>query len=143
MGPGTTYRSLAIVAVAGSVGLGLLLLGIAWQTLQQRLLFVADSWPIRANVVALQPLGDDMGRADPVVSFTTFKGEQVRIRLPGEDLSPGSTVNLLYDEDEPETVLINDYWHLWFTPWAFGVAGASLTLIPAVAIVWVGRRKRL
>ena len=143
MGFRLSAKTLATVAVVGSVCLGLALLTVAWHTFQQRNLFLENAWPIRAHVVALQPIGGDLSHTDPVVSFTTFQGDRIRIRLPGADLSPGTTVNLLYDEEKPENVRINDYWHLWSETWAFGVAGGLLTFVPLVAIAWGGRRKRL
>lgn len=143
MGSCSSSRLLATVAVAGSVGLGLALLVLSWQSAHDRLLFIEDSWPIRANVVALELLGDDPNHTVPIISFTTFKGIQVRVPLSGADRSPGTTVNLLYDEDNPENFLINEYWHLWFAPWAFGVAGGLLTFIPPLAVLWGERRKRL
>ena len=143
MGCCSSSRLLATVAVVGSVCLGLALLVLSWQAAQDRLLFIADSWPIRANVVALELVDDDPNHTVPIISFTTFKGVPVRVPLPEADLSPGTTVNLLYDEDDPENFLINEYWHLWFAPWAFGLAGGLLTFVPPVAALWGERRKRL
>lgn len=143
MGFRLSAKTLATVAVVGSVCLGLALLTVARRTFQQQNHFLEYAWPVRADVVALQPIGRNSSHADPVVSFTTFHGDRIRIRLPGADLSLGTTVNLLYDEEEPENVRINDYWHLWSETWAFGVAGGLLTFVPLVAIAWGGRGKRL
>jgi hypothetical protein len=65
----------------------------------------------------------------------------VRVALPGLNLSPGDSVDLLYHEELPETVRVNDAWTLWFEPYAFGVAGALLAIVPLLALVG-GRRQR-
>lgn len=130
-----SLKGLAAAAVLSSIALGLVLLGIAWSRGQEQLGFLQSAWPIRGQVVALEPAGGDLSRLDPIVHFTTIQGDEVRRPMPGLGLSPGSTVNLLYDATDPDSFRVNDYWDLWFEPWAFGVAGGLLVLVPLLAVV--------
>ncbi len=95
---------------------------------------------MRADVVALEPLGDALSDSVPIIRFTTMRGDQVVVAMPGADLSPGDSVNVLYDANRPETVRLNDDWGLWFEAWALALAGALLVVIPAAA--WLRERFR-
>ena len=138
---GSSSKKLAAAAVAGSCALGTLLLTVAWRDYQAQSEFLERSWPTRAEIVALEPAASDLSRGNPIASFTTMQGEPVRVALPGVDLSPGDSVNLLYDEDDPETVHVNDAWSLWFEVGAFAAAGALLTIVPLLALLSVGRQR--
>ena len=131
---GALWKSLAAGAVAGSCLLGAVLVVVAWRDYRARSLFLERAWPVRAEIVALEPVGSDLARSNPIAAFTTLQGVPVRVALPGVDLSPGESVNLLYDEERPETVRVNDAWHLWFGPCAFGVAGTLLAIVPLLAL---------
>jgi hypothetical protein len=139
--PGSSSKTLATAAVAGSCLLGAALLTIAWRDYQARSEFLERAWPTRAEIVALEPAGADLSRSNPIASFTTIQGVPVRVALPGLNLSPGDSVNLLYDEGLPEVVQVNDAWVLWFEPCAFGMAGALLAIVPLLALVG-DRRQR-
>ena len=139
---GFSSRRLATAAIAGSCSLGVVLVTIAWRDYQKQLLFLEDAWPIRAEIVALEPTGSDLDRSNPIAAFTTLQGVPVRVALPGLDLSPGDSVNLLYDEERPEIVRVNDPWVLWFEPCAFGVAGALLAIVPLLALAGGTRKHR-
>jgi hypothetical protein len=139
--PGSWARVLAAAAVGSSCLLGGALLTVAWRDYQARIRFLDGAWPTRAEIVALEPAGADLSRSNPVASFTTIQGVPVRVALPGLNLSPGDTVNLLYDAERPESVRVNDAWALWFEPCTFGVAGALLTVVPLVTLASVGRRR--
>lgn len=141
MPPGSSLKKLAAAAVAGSCLLGALLLTIAWRDYQAQWQFLEHAWPTRAEIVALEPVRSDLSRSNPIASFTTIQGAPVRVALPGLNLSPGDSVNLLYDEEFPEVVRVNDAWELWFEPCAFGVAGALLAIVPLLALAG-GRRQR-
>lgn len=138
---GSSAKKLAAAAVACSCLLGALLLTVAWRDYQAQSEFLEHAWPTRADIVALEPAGPDLSRSNPIASFTTIQGEPVRVALPGLDLSPGDSVNLLYDEEMPETVRINDAWALWFEPCAFAVAGALLAIVPLLALASAGRQR--
>ena len=129
-----------MAAVVVSCLLGGALLTIAWRDYRARVRFLDHAWPIRAEIVALEPVGLDPARMNPIAGFTTTQGDQVRVALPGLDLSPGDTVNLLYDAERPEDVQVNDAWALWFEPCAFSVAGALLVIVPLLTI-GVGRMR--
>jgi len=133
--PGSASKKLAAAAVAGSCLLGAALLTVAWRDYQARSAFLERAWPTRAEIVALEPVGSDLARSNPIAAFTTLQGVPVRVALPGLELSPGDSVNLLYDEQLPESVRVNDTWELWFEPYAFGVAGALLAIVPLLALV--------
>jgi hypothetical protein len=139
---GRSSKRLAAAAVAGSCLLGVVLVTIAWRDYQERSRFYERAWPTRAEIVALEPASPDLARSNPIAAFTTLQGVPVRVALPGLDLSPGDSVNLLYDEELPEIVRVNDSWDLWFEPCAFGIAGALLAIVPLLALVG-GRRQRL
>jgi hypothetical protein len=139
--PGVSSRTLAAAAVGGSLLLGAGLLTVAWRDYQAQLQFLERAWPTRAEIVALEPAGSDLSRSNPVASFTTIHGDPVRVALPGLDLTPGDSVNLLYDEEMPETVRVNSAWALWFEPCAFGIAGALLTIVPVLALACGGKRR--
>lgn len=132
---------LAAAAIVGSCLLGAALLTIAWRDYEARIQFIERAWPARAEIVALEPAGSDLSRSNPIASFTTMQGVPVRVTLPGLDLTPGDTVNLLYDPELPETVRVNDAWSLWFKPGAFGVAGALMTIVPLLTLASVGRQR--
>ncbi len=138
--PGSWSRVLAVAAVAGSCLLGTGLLIVAWRDYQARIRFLDDAWPTRAEIVALEPAGADFSRSNPVAGFTTIQGAPVRVTLPGLNLSPGDSVNLLYDAEQPENVRVNDPWALWFEPCAFGIAGALLAIVPLLTLAGIGRR---
>jgi hypothetical protein len=138
---GRSSKRLAAVAVAGSCLLGVVLVTIAWWDYRERSLFLERAWPTRGEIVALEPVGPNLARSNPIAAFTTLQGVPVRVALPGLDLSLGDSVNLLYDEELPEIVRVNDAWDLWFEPYAFGVAGALLAIVPLLALVG-GRRQR-
>ena len=138
---GHSSKRLAAAAVAGSCLLGGVLVTIAWRDYRARSLFLERAWPTRAEIVALEPVGPDLAGSNPIAAFTTIQGVPVRAALPGVDLSPGDSVNLLYDEELPENVRVNDAWVLWFEPCAFGVAGALLAIVPLLALVGGGRRQ--
>ena len=139
--PGSSSKKLAAAAVAGSCLLGVGLLTVAWRDYEAQSRFLERAWPVRAEIVALEPVGSDLSRSNPIASFTSLQGVPVRVALPGLDLSPGDSVNLLYDEELPESVRVNDAWELWFEPYAFGIAGALLAIVPLLALVG-GRRQR-
>jgi hypothetical protein len=138
---GASSKMLAASAVAGSCLLGAALLAIAWRDYRAQSEFLERAWPIRAQIVALEPVGSDLSRSNPIASFTTIQGVPVRVALPGLDLSPGDSVNLLYDEGFPEIVRVNEAWALWFEPCAFGVAGALLAIVPLLALASGARRR--
>jgi hypothetical protein len=133
---------LAAAAVVGACLLGAVLLTIAWRDYQARIRFLDRAWPTRAEIVALEPAGSDLSRSNPIAGFTTMQGVPVRVALPGLNLSPGDSVNLLYDAELPEVVRVNDAWALWFEPCAFGVAGALLAIVPLLTLVGGGRQRR-
>ena len=139
--PGAPSKMLAAAAAAGSCLLGAVLLTIAWQDYQARTQFLERAWPTRAEIVALEPASSDLSRSNPIASFTTIRGVPVRVALPGLNLSPGDTINLLYDAELPEVVRVYDAWAMWFEPCAFGGAGALLTIVPLLALI-DGRRRR-
>lgn len=141
MNLGSASKKLAAAAVAGSCLLGAALLTVAWRDYQARSQFLERAWPTHAEIVALEPVNSDLTRSNPIAAFTTLQGVAVRVALPGLDLSPGDSVNLLYDEQLPENVRINDVWELWFEPYAFGIAGALLAVVPLLALVG-GRHER-
>jgi hypothetical protein len=134
MFPGSSSKKLAAAAVAGSCLLGGALVLTAWRDYRARLQFLERAWPTRAEIVALEPVGSDLSRSNPIASFTTIQGVPVRVALPGLDLSPGDSVNLLYDEELPEVVYVNNAWVLWSEPCALGVAGALLAIVPLLAL---------
>lgn len=138
---GPSSNRLAAAAVAGSCLLGVVLVTIAWRDYQARSLFLERAWPTRAEIVALEPVGPDLARSNPIAAFTTIQGVPVRVALPGLDLSPGDSVNLLYDEELPEIVRVNDAWVLWFEPCALGIAGALLAIVPLLALVGGSRQR--
>ena len=132
---GSSSKKLAAAAVAGSCLLGALLLTAAWRDYRAQSEFLEHAWPTRAEIVALEPVDSDLSRSNPIAAFTTMQGVPVRVALPGLDLSPGDSVNLLYDEELPEIVRVNDAWVLWFEPCALGIAGALLAIVPLLALV--------
>ena len=138
---GSSSKKLAAAAVAGSCLLGALLLYVAWRDYQAQSDFLERAWPTRAEIVALEPADSDLSGGNPIASFTTMQGDPVRVALPGLHLSPGDSVNLLYDEESPETVRVNDAWALWFEPCAFGIAGALLAIVPLLALAGGGRQR--
>lgn len=139
---GPSLRMLAVAAVAGSSLLGVVLLVIAWRDYRAQSLFLERAWPVRAEIVALEPVGSDLARSNPIAAFTTLQGVPVRVALPGLDLSPGESVNLLYDEERPEIFRVNEAWDLWFGPCAFGVAGTLLAIVPLLALAGGRSRSR-
>jgi Protein of unknown function (DUF3592) len=135
----SSQNALAAAAVVGSSLLGFALMAVAWWDYRGQDRFLESAWPVRAEIVALEPVGSDLSRGNPIASFTTIHGDQMRVPLPGSDISLGDSVNLLYNEDAPEDVRINDYWSLWFESWAFGVAGGFLAAVPLAALLWEKR----
>lgn len=138
---GFSSKGLAAAAVVASCLLGAGLLSVAWRDYQERTRFLEHAWPTRAQIVALEPAGSDLSRSNPIAGFTTMHGVQVRVALPGLDLSPGDSVDLLYDAERPEVVRVNDAWALWFEPCAFGLAGALLAIVPLLTLSVVGRQR--
>ncbi len=132
--------ALAAWSVIGSAVAGLVLLVLAWRSTDESRRFLEDAWPVPAEVVALEPRGDDLSRPVPIVRFRTMQGDILNLPLPETDVSPGETVNLLYDGKDPEKIRVNNYWSLWLEAWALGCAGALLAVIPAAA--WLRERFR-
>jgi Protein of unknown function (DUF3592) len=87
------------------------------------------------------------GRAyHPVVEFATPGGAVVRF-TGGIGTSPayeiGSHVGVLYDPENPQGAVIDDFWQRWFWPTLLGILGAPFLGIGiAFAVVALIRRRR-
>lgn len=134
--------------IFGTSGLALLLVGISWGL---------EAYPIcRDNVftsgTVVDLYADRSGNTSdavvlPVIEFTIRNNTKVRFRADAGTINPaefekGSTINVLYDPNNPSNARIGSYTQLWRGPLIAGAMGLLITLLSLLLFIKIGRFER-
>ncbi|UCF38969.1 MAG: DUF3592 domain-containing protein [Acidobacteriota bacterium] len=127
-------------------GVGVILLSITFYLHSARQAFIGSSLSAEGLVVGFEERagsrtssGKSLNAYAPIVTFTSKSGAEVTFTEAtagsGSGIKKGDTVEVFYDEENPQDAKIATFFYLWAAPIVIGAIGSAFSLVGVILLI--------